>query len=152
MKKLLLLSALLIFACSSDDSNENDQLFLNKYNGVVWEDIESDPSSDYKYGHIFYSSPPSVKTYDQFIGEIYCDHSIFGEPDQFWGISTTIVSQSEDVLTLEITEEADEADEDTVTYILTASVVNNGETLIIERSYEPSGDEEYNKINSNPCQ
>lgn len=149
MKKLLLLSALFIFACESDDSNENDQLFLNRYNGVVWEDIESYPSSDYKYGHIFYSSPPSVKTYDQFIGEIYCDHSIFGEPDQFWGISTTIVSQSEDVLTLEITEDLDEGIE---TYILTATVGNNGETLIIERSNEPNGDEYYEKINANPCE
>ena len=40
MKKLLLLSALLIFACSSDDSNDNNgdsnQTFLERYDGVVW--------------------------------------------------------------------------------------------------------------------
>ena len=38
MKKLLLFSALLIFACSSDDSTSDDsnQLFLEKYDGVVW--------------------------------------------------------------------------------------------------------------------
>ena len=38
MKKLLLLSALLIFACSSDDSPSDDsnQLFLEKYDSVVW--------------------------------------------------------------------------------------------------------------------
>ena len=42
MKKLLLLSALLIFACSSDDSsNDNsNQTFLERYDGVVWEDNE----------------------------------------------------------------------------------------------------------------
>ena len=39
MKKLLLLSALLIFACGSDD--DNNETFLEKYNGVVW-DIEAD--------------------------------------------------------------------------------------------------------------
>ena len=45
MKKLLLLSALLIFACSSDDSNDNNndnsnQTFLERYDGVVWESDE----------------------------------------------------------------------------------------------------------------
>ena len=43
MKKLLLLSALLIFACSSDssDTNENsNQTFLERFDGVVWEDNE----------------------------------------------------------------------------------------------------------------
>ena len=42
MKKLLLLSALLIFACGSDssDSDDNDlmeETFLERYDGVVWE-------------------------------------------------------------------------------------------------------------------
>ena len=45
MKKLLLLSALFIFACSSDssDSDDNDlmeETFLEKYDGVVWESDE----------------------------------------------------------------------------------------------------------------
>ena len=43
MKKLLLLSAFLIFACSSDDSSNNDensnQTFLERYADVVWEDF-----------------------------------------------------------------------------------------------------------------
>ena len=43
MKKLLLLSALLIFACSSDDSSNNNdnsnQTFLEKYDGIIWENI-----------------------------------------------------------------------------------------------------------------
>ena len=40
MKKLLLLSALLIFACSrdSDDNNNSHQTFLERYDGVVWEE------------------------------------------------------------------------------------------------------------------
>ena len=44
MKKLLILSALLIFACSSDDSNDNNNsnlTFFEKYDGVVWEEQTS---------------------------------------------------------------------------------------------------------------
>ena len=42
MKKLLLLSALLIIACSSDEGNDDydnnsNQTFLERYDGVVWE-------------------------------------------------------------------------------------------------------------------
>ena len=38
MKKLLLISALFILACSSDDSNENSNgTFLERFDGVVWE-------------------------------------------------------------------------------------------------------------------
>ena len=45
MKKLLLISALLIFACSSDSSHSDDndlmeETFLEKYDGVVWESDE----------------------------------------------------------------------------------------------------------------
>ena len=36
MKKLLLLSALFIFACSSDDNDNSNQTFLERYDGVVW--------------------------------------------------------------------------------------------------------------------
>ena len=48
MKKLLLLSAFFIFACSSDDSsNTNDtsnQTFLERFDGVVWQNDLFDPS------------------------------------------------------------------------------------------------------------
>ena len=46
MKKLFLLSALLIFACSSDESSNNDQnsnqTFLERYADIVWESIEEE--------------------------------------------------------------------------------------------------------------
>jgi hypothetical protein len=52
MKKLLLLSALLIFACSSDDSSNNEdnsnQTFLEKYDGIIWEDITFDTSEGFR--------------------------------------------------------------------------------------------------------
>ena len=46
MKKLLLLFALLIFACSSDDSSDtndnSNQTFLERFDGVVWESDDED--------------------------------------------------------------------------------------------------------------
>ena len=40
MRKIFFLSALLIFACSSDDSNDNSNItFFEKYNGIVWEEV-----------------------------------------------------------------------------------------------------------------
>ena len=43
MKKLLLISAFLILACSSDDSSDtndsSNQTFLERYDGVVWEGV-----------------------------------------------------------------------------------------------------------------
>jgi len=43
MKKLLLLSALFVFACSSDDGSNSDdnsaETFLEKYDGIIWEDV-----------------------------------------------------------------------------------------------------------------
>ena len=49
MKKLLLLCALLIFACSSDEGNDDydnssNQTFLERYDGVVWQNDLFDPS------------------------------------------------------------------------------------------------------------
>ena len=46
MKKLTyLFLALIIVACSSDDSSDGNQLFLEKYDGVVW---ENDGDFDFK--------------------------------------------------------------------------------------------------------
>ena len=58
MKKLLLLSALFIFACSSDDSSDtndsSNQTFLERYDGVVWESQENGTRT------VFFNSPPSM--------------------------------------------------------------------------------------------
>jgi|TARA_B110000090_G_scaffold51205_1_gene58520 hypothetical protein len=43
MKKLIyLFLGLLIAACSSDDSSDDNQLFLEKYDSVVWERIDDE--------------------------------------------------------------------------------------------------------------
>ena len=49
MKKLLLLSALLIFACSSDsDSNDNSNLFRGINNNTFWSNFQD----EFSYGNI----------------------------------------------------------------------------------------------------
>ena len=61
MKKLLLFSALLIFSCSSDDSTSDDsnQLFLEKYDSVVWLGGET----DYTNKMAFINSSKTVTIY-----------------------------------------------------------------------------------------
>ena len=146
MKKLLLLSALFIFACSSSgDSTSTGQLFLEKYDGVVWGETPNDPS--YSFGHIFYNSPSSVTTFEVYNGMIDCYSNIFGNVDAY-GTLMDIVSQTEDMLVLEITEDIDG---EISTYIATITVTNDGDNLTLERSNEPTGTEYYEKINSSPC-
>ena len=79
MKKLTyLFLALLIVACSSDDSSDGNQLFMEKYDGVVW---RSDPPND--DGKITFSNDISgIIIFDE--GEYEddegdCRNLIFGE-------------------------------------------------------------------------
>jgi len=79
MKKLTyLFLALIIVACSSDDSSDSNQLFMEKYDGVVW---RSDPPND--DGKITFSNDISgVIIFDE--GEYEddegdCRNLIFGE-------------------------------------------------------------------------
>ena len=63
MKKLLLISALLIFACSGDDSNDNNdnsnQTFLERFDGVVWESTDTSET-----GYIrFNNDTTNIRTY-----------------------------------------------------------------------------------------
>ena len=62
MKKLLLLTALLIFACSSDDSSDtndnSNQTFLERFDGVVWQSDDEDTltiidNDNYSWKNVF---------------------------------------------------------------------------------------------------
>jgi len=80
MKKLTyLFLALLIVACSSDDSSNEDavnQLFLNIYDGLVWK-LNSESPGDIGTDKLtFYSDPPSLTVFD----DEFCDTIIFGVP------------------------------------------------------------------------
>ena len=66
MRKLLLLSAFLIFACSSDDVNDNsNQTFLERYDGVVWVQDFYSPFPEYSYRIVVNNNPKSV-TFNEF--------------------------------------------------------------------------------------
>jgi hypothetical protein len=64
MKKILyLFLAVTIFACSSDDSSDNsNQTFFEKYNGVVWEQNEE----VYVERVMFVNEPKSIKGKDHY--------------------------------------------------------------------------------------
>ncbi|MDA1319165.1 MAG: hypothetical protein O3C53_08300 [Bacteroidetes bacterium] len=59
MKKLLLLTTILVFACSSDDSSDNsNQTFLERYDGVVWQSDDEDTltiidNDNYSWKNVF---------------------------------------------------------------------------------------------------
>ena len=135
MKKLLLLSALLIFACSSDDSSnyDNDLMgnFLDIYNGVVWKVSQSDD-----FGHLnnkitFFNNPGSYIVYYPAPDDL-CVTIVFGET---YGeadgeqITITIHNESENSITFK----CQETGEDDYYFSYTAN--SNGNSLIREADY-----------------
>jgi hypothetical protein len=57
MKRILILTAILVFACSSDDSSDNsNQTFLERYDGVVWESQENGTRT------VFFNSPLNLSS------------------------------------------------------------------------------------------
>ena len=135
MKKLTyLFLALIIVACSSDDSNDSNQLFMEKYDGVVW---RSDPPND--DGKITFSNDISgIIIFDE--GEYEddegdCRNLIFGEQ---WPISDgdeiiiyatyTIQSELEDSMVLSV-EAVYNNGNPTTTRPLTFTVSSGGNAL-----------------------
>ena len=62
MKRILILTALLIFACSSDDSSDtndnSNQTFLERFDGVVWQSDDEDTltiidNDNYSWKNVF---------------------------------------------------------------------------------------------------
>ena len=62
MKKILyLFLAVTIFACSSDDSSDNsNQTFLERFDGVVWDEDFYSTNPEYSYRIIVSNNPKSV--------------------------------------------------------------------------------------------
>ena len=100
MKKLLLLSALSIFACSSD--SEDTETFLERYDGVVWSYPNSvDPNVPlYAQGCFFYplndtfvfkNNPPSKMEFPLLDPIIPCNTILFSNPNYI------IVQNSENI-------------------------------------------------------
>ena len=142
MKKLVLLSALLIFACSSDDTNDNNsnQTFLEKYDGVVWDEDFYSTNPEYSYRIIVSNNPKSV-TFSEILenaDDNWCYTEVIG--NEFF----TIIENSGDRLVY--VEEA--------TQYTTRLTVNDNVNLVSEGE-EINGlyTEYFSKTQfSNPCQ
>ena len=150
MKKLLLFSALLIFACSSDegnnDNNNSNQNFLQKYDGVTWYSIGDNPSGAADYWITF---SPNGFNDCEFYGGVYSGGSVI------WGeiidgeYSQTVIENSSERLVVETIEVDD--DGEPVTYTTTAEATNNGNSLEATYSDDVGYIEYYDRVSSNPC-
>jgi len=139
MKKLLyLFLTVLIVGCSSEDSNDNNNsnlTFFEKYDGVVWEE---QTSSDYLSRlQINNGTVISVKFYFVEEGDVYCDSDTL--------LSSNLIEVTEDSFSFE--------DGDEVSFITTVTATNNGNDLIIDYSDDPEYPEYYSRTNlTDPCQ
>ena len=135
VKKLLLLSALLIFACSGDDSSDNNdnnnsnQTFLEKYDGIIWEDITFDTSEGFRR----YNNDPT-NWYTEFIGGScgnigdYIDSADLLNPENSYFFYWVVMINSEDVFQYnQYTIDANGLPQLTTRWIST--VTDNGNTL-----------------------
>lgn len=153
MRKIFLLSALLIFACSSDDdSNSTAQLFLEKYDGVVWNEDIYDSNPDYSYKIVFTKTPPAVTFNETYMNDMDCYVVPIGSSytDENGTITTSVVESTEDTIVLDFEEDYQG---DIYLYRSTISVQNNENSMVVEISEgdEPAT-EYYSRTNlNNPC-
>ena len=144
MKKLLLLSALLIFACSSDDSNDNsNQTFFEKYDGVVWE-LDNELSDVTQWGEDFIGRVQFINEdiiyekwyeYDIFNNQVYtyCETYPLLYMNENNGSYSEFVEISSDYFTIRISEEEMVNGVTVVrTWTETYTATNNGNNLIKE--------------------
>ena len=147
MKKLLLLSAFLIFACSSDD-NQNEspdnQLFLDIYDGVVWQADPQSAGTEVGEELTFYSDPSS------FNRDYYnnCKTIIFGAPNPVTindevigeGIST-ILDEDENSLVFRSQIFYNDGSLAPITVTVTCTVNSDGNILIYSQLISGNGDD-----------
>ena len=142
MKKLIyLFLVLVVIACSKDDSSES-QTFFQKYDGVVWQENQSDPDFTYRI-QFNNATPPSIKIYEEYYGSSYCDSELVESNGELTEIS-------EDGFTLLI-----EYVEDSIvySYSVTFAVSESGNQLTITDSDDPGSPETYSRtILNDPCQ
>ena len=149
MKKILLLSALLIFACSGDDSNDNNddynQNFLQKYDGVTWKDAYYDPDDSWEYYISF--SPNGFNECEGYQGDYNGYSYTWGEDEDGW--THTVIENSAERI---VTETIDVDDDGEVyTYITTTEATNNGNSLVVTYSDDEGYIENFDRVSSNPC-
>ena len=149
MKKLTyLFLALLIVACSDDDSDGN-QLFLEKYDGVVWEQLPLDNQS---YRIAFIDSSNSITQYSSSFGEDMeemCSNTpLEGTTD---GLNTTTIQEeTENSLSILVQYENDEV---VGSFITVFTVTSDGSTYTLTQTYdgEDYEDEVYTRTEYDVC-
>ena len=146
MKKLLyiFLGLSLIFACSDDssddsidDSSDGNQLFIEKYDGIVWQRLPL--SNDYDIRIAFINSSNSITQYGDEEGEeVYCtSYPIEGTTnDPVDGITTTSI-QEETENSLSIFIEFDDG-EDVGSYTTVFTVTSDGSSYTLTKTYSDS--------------
>jgi len=154
MKKLTyLFLALLIVACSDDDSSEQ-QTFLQKYNGVTWTEEEVLTEEQVNYWTVL--STDGFNEGEGLLlpnGNIQCvvdAGGFYAWGVDYDGIKFEIIENSPDVLRLQVTVIVD--DDYSVEAIFTHTVSNNDN--ILNREIITSSSEiisTYNRNNSFPC-
>ena len=160
MKKLLLLCALLIFACSSDEGNDDydnnsNQTFLERYDGVVWENpfFISNPQNEedlYSSQYLTLNNSNEFLTYYRpnlsMINENVCFGLIEGLNSNGATYNITINNYNALQFTSDLAEENSFA-------IVDVSVLNN--TIYLDISYSNSTNTYQEFANrttlSNPC-
>jgi hypothetical protein len=155
MKKLLLLSALLILGCSGDDSssynNDNDLIgtFLDIYNGVVWRVSQTNNEGNIDSRITFLNNPNGYTAY--LAQDNICVNIVFGET---YGeadeeqITITIHNESENSITLK-QQETGEDD-----FYFSYTVNSNGNSLIEQMDYgngDVTQDTYVRETNINSC-
>ena len=148
MKKLLLLSALFIFACSSDDSNDNSNgTFLETYSGVVWKEAGS-TQADFEWWHI-YTNETFVYC-ERFEPDCDCGTTNWDETDED-GRSYVISENTSDRLVI-ISTEFDEQETGLEQVVITINATNGGNNLELVYSDDPNFIEYYERVNEQPCE
>ena len=130
MKKLLLLSALFIFTCSdSSDTNDNNsnQTFLERFDGVVWEDNEL---SEIRYTRINNDTTNFFTRYgDNFTGVVVYECSDWQYEVAESGVDITVTTNIENNFSYNyVYPEGDGGD----TFIIARE---NGNVLVSENFY-----------------
>ena len=142
MKKLLyLLLAITFIGCSSDDnSNEEpaNQLFLDIYDGVVWQDYLNDMT----YKLTFNSDPSGVIE----SSDGSCDTIVFGEPYPFTDddvvVTYTIQNEGQNSIVLSGQAVYNDGNTNPETKTVTCTVSSGGNTLLVEYSAPSEGEQQ----------
>ena len=141
MKKLLLLFALFVFACSGDNSSDSsNQTFFEKYDGVVWQE---ETLEDY-LSRIQINNGNTITWKSYFVedGDVYCDISTL--------LGSNFIEVNENSFSCNEQAEYNGVIE---TWTTTVTATNNGNNLIIEYSDDPDYPEYYSRTTlTDPCE